>query len=580
MIGLRTLSGSRPVPSTVLRGRAACDAPARWEDPVGRAARPIRWASKQTRARGGWAAAASGALVVLAAPAPGLWPLAWVALVPVTLALAASTSVARGLVLGGVLGVVANAGLQAWLPEVLQRFGGLGVAASTVAAGLFFVAQGLPFVVFGGLIVATRRWMRLPFAVAVPLCLVVAEWAVPRLFPWTLGATQARVPALLQIAEWTGATGVSALVALGNGALVDVLLDRSPVGARRSAVGALLVVALALAGGHLRMAQLRAEDAAAPHLAVGVVQANVPSSWSSTEGGVTSSGGPARSPAERLHRLQEATRDLEARGADVVVWSETAYPYPLPRLWERDFPPSSPARVARGTRVPILLGAASVDGTGPEAAHFNSAFLLDRSGAVAGRYDKMRLLPFGETQPLGEASRLKGASTFAAGETATVLPLAHDGSTVRLAPLICLEDILPEQGRLAAAQEPHLLVNLTNDAWFGPTAEPAQHFALAALRSVELRLPLVRSANAGPSAVVLATGEVVAQTAPARPGERDRAVETLLVSVPVAERGSTFYAQHGEVFAALCALAWGLGLVSAVARRRGGASAGPRPALQ
>src|SRR5690606_9209691 len=152
------------------------------------------------------------------------------------------------------------------------------------------------------------------------------------------------------------------------------------------------------------------------------------------------------------------------------------------------------------------------------------------------------------------------AGHFSRGEAVVTLPFEHEGTTYRLGPMICLEDILPAFGRKLARLRPHLLVNLTNDAWYGDTAEPWQHLALSVFRSVELRTDLVRAVNTGVSAFVSATGEVVARTYVIDPKVDARGADGLAVEVPLVEGGDAVCAASGDLFGWLCAaatlLAW------------------------
>src|SRR5207245_2721671 len=151
-----------------------------------------------------------------------------------------------------------------------------------------------------------------------------------------------------------------------------------------------------------------------------------------------------------------------------------------------------PRRVQRNFHTPLLFGALTLGGASPYP--FNSALLLDKTGNVAGLYDKNVLLVFGEYIPYYEQMRwiqryIPETSNFARGTTAEVLTLKLDDQrTVRAGPMICYEDIQPSFGRRLTLGDPNLLVNVTNDAWFGRTSEPYEHLALAVYRAVETRL--------------------------------------------------------------------------------------------
>jgi apolipoprotein N-acyltransferase len=171
---------------------------------------------------------------------------------------------------------------------------------------------------------------------------------------------------------------------------------------------------------------------------------------------------------------------------------------------------------------------------------YNSAVLLDKGGFVQGIQHKNNLLAFGEYIPFADVwpgvYRVLQTSEFTPGTEATLLPFEG----YKLGVMICLEDILPAYGRELAAQSPDVLVNLTNDAWYGKTHEPFLHFSLATMRTVETRKWLVRATNTGVSAFVDATGRIVAQTSIYDP-------ETLVFDVPMMKGPPTLYSRIGDV---------------------------------
>jgi len=174
---------------------------------------------------------------------------------------------------------------------------------------------------------------------------------------------------------------------LVNGALYDVC--RHGRGARYSVAAAAAILAAALAFGAVRMHQVDALLAHAPQIKVGLVQPNF---------GYTVDGEFSRDEALRqLKALQFQTRRLEQSGAQLAVWSEGSYPVALPRDFAADLPPDSVGMIRRDVQIPVLIGASTYDAAHDDA--FNSALLIDQAGRMAGRYDKVRLLAFGEYIP-------------------------------------------------------------------------------------------------------------------------------------------------------------------------------------
>jgi apolipoprotein N-acyltransferase len=244
----------------------------------------------------------------------------------------------------------------------------------------------------------------------------------------------------------------------------------------------------------------------------------------------------------------------------MVVWSEGSYPVALPRDFSVDFPPDSPAMIRRGFDTPVIIGANTVEAGQDDA--FNSALLLDGSGRAAGRYDKVRLLAFGEYIPGVDLFPWlrnllpPGTGRFKAGAGPSIMSLAAgEGRIWRLGPLICYEDLLP--GLISAVGElhPDILVNLTSDQWFGATTEPWEHLALSVFAAVELRVALARSVNSGISALIDPNGRLLEKTYANDPYRDPRGSDGLLVSVPKMQGGHTLFVAWGSWFPCLCAVA-------------------------
>jgi apolipoprotein N-acyltransferase len=506
-------------------------------------------------------ASASGALLFLASADFDIWPLAWVMFVPLLVALR-STPPRRAFLWGWLAGLVANAGGFYWIQNLLQRFGHLGWFPSLVLFLLLAAYQGIHFGAFAAIV----RWIkdrspRLPMTLLAPVVMTGLELLMPFIFPWYIAISQAWVTPVIQIADLTGPLGVTFLLLLVSGLCYDLITARMqglPWPGREILVTA-AVLALALGYGGIRLAQVRARWTAAPKVKVGVVQANI---------GIVEKGRASLAAAHlRLH--QEESRTLVARGADLVVWPESSYPYAFDRAMDRDWPPGHRYQVMQDLRVPLLFGTITY-GREDKYPH-NSAYMMEPDGRITGRFDKNFLLVFGEYIPFYEhipsfKKWFPAASNFSRGTEVTTFPFR----TFRLAPLICYEDIIPDFGRRVAPLRPNLLVNVTNDAWFGRTSEPYEHLALAVFRSVELRLGMVRAVNTGVSAFVDATGKVYAKTKSydpvATPGVPPA---SLLEEVAMMPEGRTVYAAVGDLFGTLN-LAGTVALLVVAGRRRQG----------
>lgn len=505
-------------------------------------------------------AALAGVCMPLAGPDFDLWPLGWLLLAPLCYAIERAPSLRHAVLLGWLAGAVANAGGFYWIIGLLQRFAFLPLPVATLLFLLLAAYQGVVYLLFAWAVRRLRAEHGLPMALVAPLALVTFELTVPFLFPWYLAITQAWQPRAIQLAELAGPLGVSALLALASGALADLALD----GRRRlrsSLVAAALVLA-ALVYGHLRVEQVDRAIAAAPKIDVGVVQPNIAFDLKGLKRHDLAD--------EQVAALQARSRELEAAGADLIVWTESSFPFALPRGLRRD-----PGVIKDGFDTPLILGAVTREPKDPDAYPFNTALLIDRAGNVAETYDKMFLLMFGEYIPFLDALPWlrkvlpRAAGHFARGDRIVTFPLTlDDGTHVRLGPLICYEDILPAFGRKLAPLHPHLLVNLTNDAWFGDTSEPWQHLALSVFRAVELRTGLVRAVNTGVSALIDATGRVTAKTYAVDPARDPRGADKLLAPAALLEGGHTVYAAIGDLFGYACSLATLLLIAVPMWRRR------------
>lgn len=455
---------------------------------------------------------------------------------------------------GWLFGFGANLVALRFVPEVLARFTPLPTIANVTALVLLSAAQGLPWAIGAGVARALgRRVHELPAFLVFAIGVYLATF-VPAIFPWTPAGGLASWPWLLQISDVVGERGTSFVVALAW-ALVAESASRfaraksGPHAARAAAAPLALAAAImgALAGwGALRMRRVDALRAAAPHARVALTQPSFDASerWD-----------PSRA-STMIERLTALTKSAESRGADLVVWPESAYPYTLPHSARRD-PGGARAILQPGVHGPVLTGAYMKGG----GAGYNSAILIRPDGTIAKPYDKRHLLWFGETVPLADTFPWL-ARVFARG---TGLSPGHESvvfetGPIRGAVLNCYEDTLPIAGREAMEGRPNLLVNVTNDAWFSGSAEGELHLHLAVLRAIELRRDLVRSVNEGPTSFVDAAGRVRARYDAPLPA-------TLPVEAALLDGAPTLYARAGD--APLLLAVVGAILVSLARRRRG-----------
>ena len=453
-----------------------------------------------------WAASLlAGGLLALAAPPHDLWPLGLVGLMPLWLAIRAVRP-GVAFMLAWLAGVTALMLATPWWLGLLKDFARLGLAPSL---GLMLVASAYQALVFGawaGVLRLLQIRYRVNPLLAGPLLFAALESSLPFFFKMYLAITVWRAWPLTQAAEVGGPAAVSALLVLANLVLAELLLSRW----RRLPVTSSVTIGAALfglivAGGFLRAAQVAALRTKAPVMQVGLIQPNF---------GVLSAQERQMHGDRYVKALQQTTAALAKAGAELIVWPESAWPYPLDRGLKHDFPAGHPWTLRQGFGGRLLFG--TLSRTMGELPVYNSAVLLDQEGAMAGRYDKNTLLPFGEYIPLADffpatAGRLRETMDhWPAITEGSSPPLLKDG-VLRLGIAICSEDLAPRMPSADGEQAPNLLISLASNAWFGTSGAPLQHLALASFRAIEARRDLVRATNTGVSALVDPLGRVLAE---------------------------------------------------------------------
>ena len=498
-------------------------------------------------------AAASGVLLALSFPKFGYPALAWIALAPLVLSLTLDVSLLRAFALGLTSGVIYFAGTLYWMSGVMAVYGGLHPAVAGAINALFVAYVAL----YPALFALIMRRLLISYGtralMAAPLVWTTAELGRSYLFtgfPWVLlGYSQATVLPIAQLASLLGVFAVSALVASVSAALVHAAIARRFMPAVRVI---LVVIAIALVGSfRIRGAEL---TQIGQPIRVGLVQGNVDQAekWNTSRG------------AAIFQEYLNMTRQAIARGATLVIWPESSTPF----RFEEDAVGGAQIRtLARDAHVSIILGSDHIEWRGTGAARvadkaFNSAFLVRPDGTFGGIYRKMHLVPWGEYVPLKNLLFFVGplvesiGTGFAPGEEATLLPV--DGHPVSVA--ICYEVIYPDLVRRFVRGGSELLTTITNDAWFGRTSAPYQHFEQASMRAIEEGRYVVRSANTGVSGIVDPYGHVLERTAIYQPA--------VVVGDARLISASTLYSRIGDVFAYASALTTLVLVLFSAARRR------------
>lgn len=503
--------------------------------------------------RAEWLAALSGVLLALSFPKFGHGAVAWVALAPLIIALGLARSPGHGFRLGYLTGALSALGLVYWTALVVTQFGGLPLPAAIGVMVLLCLALALFPSLFGWAVAAWVRALGLRALLLAPFAWVATEILRAHTlfnFAWCLlGYSQHANLPVLQLARYVAVYGVSFLVAGVSAVLAYMALETQARPRRRAGLVAATALAAVWAHGSWR---LRTPIGEAAQLRVGLVQASIlqQDKWE-----------PGKA-WENIESHLELTRRAAAQGARLVVWPESAVPF----FFDRTPAVADLLRSAvRQNGIYLLFGNDDRD-AGDDERRFRiwvGAKLLDPSGQVALRYHKIRLVPFGEYVPVqsvlaaaGVGKLVERAGDFTPGEELAVGPV--DGHTV--AAFICYEAIFPDLVRGFAQRGADLLVNITNDGWYGRTSAPYQHMAMAVFRAVENGKYLVRAANTGITAVVDPRGRVLRKTA-----LFDR---TVLVADAGIVRERTPYARYGDAFAWSCLGAAVALTASVLARRR------------
>ncbi len=482
-------------------------------------------------------AALSAGLLILAFPTPDLGWLAFVALVPLLLAIRGLAPV-RAFYLGTLAGWLFYMVSVNWVTHSMMVYGGVPFAISILA--LIVLAAYLSL--YLGLFAMGTSWMASapwPLNLLVPSALWVGleylrTYALTG-FPWILlGYTQYRHISLLPIASVAGVYGLSFLVVLINIALAQ-WVGGAPARFRSIVFAGALTLAL-LASPRL-LSQPATSAGSEQTIRVALVQGNI-------DQGVKWDTAMQATTIEQYRRLSlEVAKDAPA----LIVWPETAVPFFL------RYEPALRGRVldiAAETGSYLLVG--SPDAEPSTAAnggtrYRNSAFLISPQRELLSRYDKIHMVPFGEYVPLKSIlffvhKLAYGIGDFEGGRTYTIF----DTPGGRFGATICYEAIFPDQVRRYVKEGAEFLVNITNDAWFGRSAAPTQHLAMAVLRAAENRRYLIRAANTGISAIVDPSGRILQAS--------DLFVPTVITDQIRVERTQTFYTRHGDLFAWVCVI--------------------------
>lgn len=566
-----------------------------------------------------WIAALIAAVAVVLSVAPwNLFPLAFLAFIPM-LAITRGISPAKAFRRAFLFGILVNLGGFPWVIDLAVNFGDMPPVIGVLLLFLLAIQQGLipAFAFLGARYV--ERWRGWKHGMALPFTYVAIEILWPMAFPWKIGHSQVFHLSFLQLAELGGVPLMTFVVLLVNVGIYHWIRE---VRAGQSWKDLPVVMWVALGAfaftqiyGLARISAVDVQQNALPTLRIGMVEADIEieDKWD------------ARLYERNLFTHQKLSEDAVEKGAEFIIWPESAFELsqfyyqetadgpvrpksvidksvyrfppsstPLERNYEIDqrqqLVPSARLTPQRGFRTPLLAGTTLFRTTSIEEMErlppnsrgaqrrylfFNSTMLLDADGVVQGTADKVTMMPISEEIPGAQLvydltginlyAIVPSSGLFGSGEGPAVL--SHTFKTkelereARIGILNCYEDLMPHFVRGMYEQRPNILVNQTNDAWFGRALAPAQHMALAIPRAVEARTWLLRATNTGVTAFIDATGRVQKRSS-------TRDAENLVMDVPLKPVANTLFRQTGDLFGWLCVAFLGWSVLIELRRRR------------
>lgn len=486
-------------------------------------------------------AAISGILLLLSFPSFNLFPLAWISLIPLLIALQSVSSWKSAFLHGYVTGSIFFLGLVYWI-TLLYPFANIFLTtfACLLLAGYLAVYVGI----FSALLHGLPWKSGLPYIFIVAAIWTGLEWVRSWLltgFPWgSIGYTQWNNLPAIQIASITGVHGVSFIVVLFNATITDAL--RTYLTWKKSVlrftfyasrlIPLVIVIACLVYGTHaLSKPVERASD-----VKIALVPGNVPQieKWD-----------PAYWP-QIFERYMNIVKAADAEEPDLIILPETALRGEIFAL-EGNVYIKQLKQILADQQIYLLTGLADYTAY-PKI--YNSVYLLSPSGEKLGSYSKIHLVPFGEYVPITRhlPNFIQLSSGFEPGKSIDLFPIPHTENR-QMGVVICFESVFPDLFRKFVKKGASVMGILTNDAWFDGTAAPEQHLAMAPLRAVENRVAVFRCANGGISCIIDAFGRTI--TTPILASDTEN---FLIERIPLSNQGGTAYTRYGDWFPIVCFL--------------------------
>lgn len=492
----------------------------------------------------------SAILLILSFPNFDFWFFAWIGFLPLFLSIQKTTSRFQAFLLAYLTGIIFWAGIIYWLAHVTL----LGSTILILYLALYFGIFGVLFKTYG----LKPKAYSLIF---IPSLWIILEYIRGYLFtgfPWALlGYSQYLNLPIIQIADITGVWGVSFLIMMINTAVYSIVCSKAPpfgeasqhaLKEKRKYLLPLLCIIVCLIYGYYKLNHLGI-NIYDPSLKVCVIQGNIPqeAKWDS------------RYMESILKRYSSLTASAAKENPDLIVWPEAASPG---ILGEDDWVFQKIFSLAKEIKIPLIVGAVVKE----EERYYGSALLINSSGSIDDRYDKLHLVPFGEyipfkktfpfleaIVPIGDIDRGKDYTVFQYPEKFSVLD--------------CFEDTFPELSREFVKRGARFLVNITNDAWYKKTSAPYQHLQASVFRALENRVYLVRAANTGISGFISPEGKIISLV---KNGKGQKifisGFDTNYIKLPLVNH--SFYTRYGDIFIAACFLFIFYGIIRSIRKTK------------
>ncbi len=478
----------------------------------------------------------TGLMLAAALPRIDQGYLAWVAFIPLICFTLKTQTCLRAFFGGFLSGAVSIVVLMIWIPTVLLRYGELPIALAWTAFALMIAMLACyP----AAACAVTKHLVRRggnAYILLFPAIWIVMEYTQTISpfggLPWTLaGYSQSGYSSLIQIADVTGVFGISFLLLWTNTTIAWFMFHK---GSRKRASLCLLAAALMIAAcGLYGSISLRRWESVGGNFRAAILQGNI--SYEDPES--------ALSNMFRRGYVQMADK-LSPHGANLLVLPES--PTPVAFQYDASYRTALEALARRYSLGLIFNNIRSAE-TGGSWKYFNSAYFLDGTGSLAGIYDKIHLVPFGEYIPLKKLfffaeTITKDVGEFEPGKDYRIINIgSHPANAI-----VCFEAVFPDLVRRFVDQGSQLIVNMTNDGWYGNSSAPYQHLAIARFRAVENRRFLIRAANTGISGIIEPSGKMQSSTALLQEAISEGAFAFL--------KEKTLYTRYGNVLVFLCAI--------------------------